>query len=85
MRAAASRRRADRADPEDPHESGRTYGSLRVHAVMRHEGLAVGRKGVGRLMGETLTGGLTPRRRSFACGDPGHVLPPGGPIAAIFQ
>ncbi|WP_405958446.1 hypothetical protein [Streptomyces phaeochromogenes] len=27
---------------------------------MRHEGLAVGRKGVGRLMGETLTGGLTP-------------------------
>ncbi|WP_405574668.1 hypothetical protein [Streptomyces phaeochromogenes] len=52
---------------------------------MKHEGLAVGRKGVGRLMGETLTGGLTLRRRGFACGDPGRVLPPGGPIAAIFQ
>ncbi|MFD7409890.1 IS3 family transposase [Streptomyces sp. NPDC059866] len=47
------------------HESGGIYGSPRVHAVLKREGVAVGRKRVERLMREAELAGVSPRRKGF--------------------
>ncbi|MFD7495862.1 IS3 family transposase [Streptomyces sp. NPDC059832] len=43
-------------------ESGGIYGSPRVHAVLKREGVHVGRKRVGRLMREAGPAGISPSR-----------------------
>lgn len=51
-------------------ESGGIYGSPRVHAVLKREGVHVGRKRVERLMRETEIAGVSPRRKGFTRRDP---------------
>ncbi len=53
-------------------ESGGIYGSPRVHAVHKREGVAIGRKRVERLMREAGLHGLSPRRhgKGFTRRDP---------------
>lgn len=53
-------------------ESGGIYGSPRVHAVLKREGVAIGRKRVERLMREAGLHGLSPRRhgKGFTRRDP---------------
>ncbi|GAA3708001.1 IS3 family transposase [Streptomyces tremellae] len=51
-------------------ESGGIYGSPRVHAALKREGLHVGRKRVERLMREADLAGISPRRSGFTRRDP---------------
>lgn len=51
-------------------ESGGVYGSPRVHAVLKREGVHVGRKRVERLMREADIAGVSPKRNGFTRRDP---------------
>jgi hypothetical protein len=57
-------------------ESGGIYGSPRVHAVLRREGVGVGRKRVERLMRQAELAGISPRRKGFTRRDPQAALAP---------
>ncbi|WP_176743531.1 IS3 family transposase [Streptomyces agglomeratus] len=58
-------------------ESGRIYGSPRVHAVLKREGVHVGRKRVERLMRQAGLAGISPRRGTgFTRRDPDADLAP---------
>ncbi|MFI2434301.1 transposase [Streptomyces sp. NPDC018693] len=47
-----------------PADSGGIHGSPRVQAVLRREGVAIGRERVERLMREAGLAGISPRRAS---------------------
>jgi transposase InsO family protein len=57
-------------------ESGGVYGSPRVHAVLKREGVHVGRKRVERLVREADIAGVSPRRKGFTRRDPKATLAP---------
>ncbi|MFC8666489.1 IS3 family transposase [Streptomyces sp. NPDC057199] len=61
---------------ESHSESGGNYGLPRVHAVLKREGVHVGRKRVERLMCEAYIAGVSPRRKGFTCRDPKASLAP---------
>jgi transposase InsO family protein len=55
-------------------DSGRIYGSPRVHAALKREDIHVGRKRVERLMREADLAGISPRRKGFTRRDPKATL-----------
>ncbi|MEU9851509.1 IS3 family transposase, partial [Streptomyces sp. NPDC047985] len=58
-------------------ESGGIYGSPRVHAVLKREGVHVGRKRVERLMRQAGLAGVSPRKgKGFTRRDPEADLAP---------
>jgi putative transposase len=58
-------------------DSGGIYGSPRIHAVLKREGVRVGRKRVERLMRQAGLAGISPRRsKSFTRRDPDADLAP---------
>jgi putative transposase len=58
-------------------DSGGIYGSPRIHAVLKREGVHVGRKRVERLMRQAGLAGISPRRsKSFTRRDPDADLAP---------
>jgi putative transposase len=59
-------------------DSGGIYGSPRVHAALKRQGVHIGRKRVERLMREADLAGISPRRtgKGFTRRDPGTDLAP---------
>jgi transposase InsO family protein len=58
-------------------DSGGIYGSPRIHAVLKREGVHVGRKRVERLMRQAGLAGISPRRsKGFTRRDPDAELAP---------
>ncbi|MGM7442604.1 IS3 family transposase [Streptomyces tunisiensis] len=62
VRTAPPGHRADRRIQQIHTDSGGIYGSPRVHAVLKREGVHVGRKRVERLMRKVGLAGVSPRR-----------------------
>ncbi|GGV60648.1 IS3 family transposase [Streptomyces massasporeus] len=56
--------------------SGGIYGLPRVHAILKREGIRVGRKRVERLMREAELAGVSSRRGGFTRRDPKATLAP---------
>ncbi|MFD9097586.1 IS3 family transposase [Streptomyces collinus] len=70
MRTAAPRRRNDRADQGDPYGIRWRLGLTARDAVLKRDGVHVGRKRVERLMREADIAGVNPKRKGFTRRDP---------------